>query len=140
LGLVGVAGSWLCGDFVVACCYGREFTGHAEVLTWVMLAATLLFAGRFLGDALTAMRCVRIQLVTQTASAFVVLVGSILTLPDGGLVGLAKVLTAALALRVAVFLVCFIVQTREKPLAASCLAVDRPAHYRSPAPGMELAG
>jgi O-antigen/teichoic acid export membrane protein len=139
LGLAGVAASWLCGDFIVLCCYGHEFTGQADVLTWVMLAATLLFFARFLGDALTAMRCVRSLLLTQTASALVVLVGSIATLPGGGLVGLAQVLTAALALRAAVFLLCFLVQTREKPLPASCLAADSPEQYGSPTAGLEMA-
>jgi O-antigen/teichoic acid export membrane protein len=99
LGAIGILFAWIVGDYAVAILFGEEYSGRADVLVWLMVAVTILYASRFVADALTAVRCTRVQWVAQGASALVVLLGGIAVLPSAGLNGMAAVLSAALALR-----------------------------------------
>lgn len=106
-GGLGVVLVWLAGEWVVTPIYGPEYAQHVNVLLWLMGAAAILYAVRFLADALTAMRCVRIHLAVQALSALCVLLGGIWCVPTSGMVGMAKVLMLAFALRGIILLVCF---------------------------------
>ena len=106
-GAVGVGTVWLAGEWIVAPVYGEQYARHIDVLFWLMIAASALYAVRFLADALTAMRCVRIHLVVQGVAASIVLVGGILAAPRYGMVGMAQVLLLALLVRGAILLACF---------------------------------
>jgi O-antigen/teichoic acid export membrane protein len=111
LGAVGMIGVWFAGDLVIGLFYGQGFLGHNDVLMWLMAAAAILYASRFVADALTAMRRTHGQLVSQGVAALVVLGGGVLVLPRFGLMGIAQVLTVACALRGAILAYCFIVNS-----------------------------
>ncbi len=106
-GAVGVLIVWVAGAWIVAPVYGDEYAQHTEVLLWLMGGASIMYAVRFLADALTAMRCVRIHLFAQALGATVVLVGGLLIVPTSGMIGMAQVLLLAFALRGVVLLGCF---------------------------------
>jgi O-antigen/teichoic acid export membrane protein len=117
IGLLGLACASLFGEPLVSRCYGPVYAWRIDVLMWLMAAATLLFAARFFSDALTAMRCSRVQLLAQAVAAIVVIAGSVAVLPRHGLVGVAIVLTVAFALRGIILVACFWLETRpQQPL------------------------
>lgn len=118
-GAIGVLVVWIAGAWIVAPVYGDEYAQHVDVLLWLMVAASILYAVRFLADALTAMRCVRIHLAVQAMSALVVLVGGLLVVPSHGMIGMAQVLMLAFALRGAVLLACFWWRTGQLQAKAS---------------------
>lgn len=111
LGTVELLGAWLVGEPVIALLYGREYSAQAGVLNWLMATSTLSFAGRFVADALTAMRATRIQLFVQGLTVAVVAVGGIAVLPQAGLDGIARILTAAFAVRFATLAGCFYIES-----------------------------
>ena len=106
-GALGVLVVWMAGKWLVAPLYGEEYAEHVDVLIWLMGAASILYAVRFLADALTAMRCVPIPLVVQGMAALAVLVGGVLLVPHRGMVGMAQVLMLAFALRGILLMMCF---------------------------------
>jgi O-antigen/teichoic acid export membrane protein len=112
LGVAGLIASQLVGARIAALVYGAEYARHTDVLAWLLAAAAALFATRFVGDALTAMRCTKIQVTSQAIVALVVAIGGVAVLPHSGLAGMAMVLTLAFVLRGAILSACFYWETR----------------------------
>ena len=118
-GAVGLLAVWLLGEWLVAPLYGAEYAEHVDLLIWLMAAASILYAVRFLADALTAMRCVRIHLFVQGLAAAIVLFGGLMVVPTSGMIGMAQVLMLAFLMRGAVLLVCFWWRTGQLELRAA---------------------
>jgi O-antigen/teichoic acid export membrane protein len=124
LGIAGIVAAQFAGSSIVTLVYGSEYAKRADVLMWLLAAAAALFAARFIGDALTAMRCNKIQLTSQAFVALVVLVGGWAVLPQAGLAGMAQVLTAAFAMRVVILAACFSVESGKLNPAQPVLSVE----------------
>lgn len=89
VGLAGVGISLLWGDAILTLCYGPEYGGHADVLSWLMAAAAVMFGHVFLGNGLNALGAFRPRVPVQSATLLVVAVGCALLGPPWGLQGIA---------------------------------------------------
>jgi O-antigen/teichoic acid export membrane protein len=114
LGVVGIFGAWGLGTRIIAYVYGTDYLGHNNLLMWLMGAACLLYASRFLADALTAMRCARALLIVQSLTVIMVILGGYWTILLAGLEGMAKVLALSLAVRALLLLSLFWLITSQR--------------------------
>ena len=92
LGLAGVLGALLAGEWVLNLLYGPEYAAEAGVFVWIMVAAGISYLASFMGYGVTAARVFALQLILSGIPALAAAGLSVLLIPDGGLQGAAMVL------------------------------------------------
>lgn len=112
LGFLATAVLWLAGAPLMRLCFGPEYAQHQTVLVWLMAAASALYTGRFVADALTAMRCTKVQIAIQLITAAALLLAGAAVTPQYGLLGLAKLMLAVYLMRVLAMTGCFLHATK----------------------------
>ena len=88
-----------------------------------MGAAAVLYSVRFIADALTAMRCVRIHIIVQFIAVLIVLIGGMLALPTAGMLGMVKVLLLAFFVRGVILFAGFWWMTRSTQAAGETYSI-----------------
>ncbi len=95
LGGSGVAAALIGGHSILQLVYGSEYAEHADVFTWVAVAAAIAYVASFLGYGMTAARC----FAAQAPLFLVVTVSTVITcallIPQHGMQG--AVLAAIIA-------------------------------------------
>lgn len=89
LGALGLLVAWAIGGRVLEILYGPAYADHADVLTWMMVAAAFGYLASFCGYATTALRLFKIQPVLIAVATLVGAVASILLIPEHGVLGAA---------------------------------------------------
>lgn len=56
LGLIGIAGSWVLGDWLLALIYGDAFAGKGSLFVWVMCAGAVSYLSQLFSVSLTVAR------------------------------------------------------------------------------------
>lgn len=100
LGAVSVLVAFVVGRDILTLFYKPEYAQHADLLVWIMVAAAIGYMSSFLGDAIVAVRYLRIQiplfvLVTATSA-----ICSYWLIPIYGLQGAALAVIIALIIEV----------------------------------------
>jgi O-antigen/teichoic acid export membrane protein len=101
LGLATIAVAALAGERLLAHAYSAEYAVHANVLTWLAIAASFGYVASALGTAVTAARRFVEQSVIAALALAVAALASHLLVPRFGLVGAAWALLAASATQAA---------------------------------------
>jgi O-antigen/teichoic acid export membrane protein len=101
-GLCGAAAwlvCWLWGPQLLTLLYTKEYARHADVLSWLMVAAAIWYVAGIFSTAVTATRSFRIQMPIILAAVLVATLACIPLVPRFGLVGAAWGVTAGMATR-----------------------------------------
>lgn len=99
IAVLGVLMTILAGREILATLYNPEYANHADIFTWLMVAAGISYISAFLGAGITAARYFRIQFPLQLIVVIVMLVASALLIPSNGLLGAALATCIAFAVR-----------------------------------------
>jgi O-antigen/teichoic acid export membrane protein len=99
IGLAGVAVAVVLGRFSLNLLYGPDYAEQTPLLIWLMLGVPVLYGSQFLGNAVTAMRCLRTVIVAQVAALATLIVGSAIAAPFWGTIGIAAALIACHVVR-----------------------------------------
>ncbi len=86
-GLIGIAAVGCAGERIVTIVYSANYAQYSPLLTGLMAAATLLYAGQFLGYGMTAARIFRAQVPLFVLVAAATAAGCVLLIPRQGLQG-----------------------------------------------------
>ena len=89
MGVGGVAVAWWVGAPVLRLLYGPEYSEHATLFVWLMIAGAATYFGAFLGVAVTAMRRFRFQAQIHAANVLLVFLLAAALVPRFGLLGAA---------------------------------------------------
>ena len=89
LGLAGTLIVFVAGKQILTIIYRAEYAEHVNVFLWIMVSASIGFAGGFLGHGLTAARYFRVQVPINVIGLMIILATSYLLIPTYGLVGAA---------------------------------------------------
>jgi O-antigen/teichoic acid export membrane protein len=94
LGGVALACVALAGRFLLGALYRPEYGEHADVLLWLVVAASVGWAYVFIGTAVSAMRRFHVQLPIHLVSTAVLVIACWLLVPPCGLLGAAWAILA----------------------------------------------
>ncbi len=99
-GLIGMSVVALAGERLVGIVYNASYTPYASLLTGMMVAATLLYAGQFLGYAMTAARIFRPQAPLFLLAAGATTAACSVLIPRDGLRGAVTAMSVGFAVQV----------------------------------------
>jgi len=89
IGFIGILLALFFGSSILRIIYSKEYALHADILVWIMFAATISYVARSLGFGMTAVRYFRSQLVLFIIVIVATLSGSIWLIPKYGIIGAA---------------------------------------------------
>jgi O-antigen/teichoic acid export membrane protein len=127
LGVAGILASALAGDRILALLYTKEYSRMARVLTMLCAGSALSFVASFLGYAMTALRCYRIQVPITFCVVLITLVSCYWLTGRYGLMGTA---VGMLAGNLGQLLMCAAViwqttrRNRKNVVAGSCSVIS----------------
>jgi len=101
-GLCGAAAwlvCWLWGPQLLTLLYTKEYARHADVLSWLMVAAAIWYVAGILSTAVTATRSFRVQVPILFAVVLVTGGAALLLVPKYGLLGAGWSVVAGMAAR-----------------------------------------
>jgi O-antigen/teichoic acid export membrane protein len=87
LGIAGIIVAKVAGQELLTMLFRPEYAEHANLLPWIMGAATISYLAQFLGFGMTAAGCYNPQVVLFFVSNLVVALGSYWLIPQRGLPG-----------------------------------------------------
>jgi O-antigen/teichoic acid export membrane protein len=117
-GLFGVLLTVVIGKPVLGIIYTQDYVQYHQLFVLLMIAGTLMYAGSFLGFALTAMRKFSIQPILSSIWVMATLILSIQIIPSYGLTGAAVVAiitTAIQLLTLAITVIWYLSQAKKHP-------------------------
>ncbi len=96
LGIAGVLGAWLIGGWLLTLMYRPEYGAHNHIFILIMVAAGIGYVGWFVGDAMTAVRRLRVQALLFLVMTLATIGACAWLIPQLGLTGaaLATMVTA----------------------------------------------
>ncbi len=100
LGVVGVLVSLLAGRRVLTLLYGPEYAGYTDVLTYLMVASSLMYIFGIQGTGLTAQRRFRVQALLHASFTILALFLSSLFIAKYGIRGASYAILAQTAIMV----------------------------------------
>jgi len=100
IGIVGILVSMVAGQRLLTLLYRPEYATHVDVLVWLMVAASISWAGSFLGYGLTAARYFRSQIPWICSTTLATVLACAILVPAHHLLGaaLATVIAALVQL------------------------------------------
>jgi O-antigen/teichoic acid export membrane protein len=87
VGIVGVVGALLIGEWFLAVFFGPEYAVHNSVLIWVMVSTAIATSFVYLGTAMTAWRNLKAQAVIVLCKCVLVLVVCYTLIPEHKSIG-----------------------------------------------------
>ena len=87
IGLGGIMGSYLLGEWVLAMFYNNEYRGYGGLFVWVMTGGMMMYCSAIIGCGLTAMRSFKIQSWLSLVVISIVAAVSFYSIPIVGLKG-----------------------------------------------------
>lgn len=81
--------AWLIGGWILTLIYGPEYGAHNHIFVLVMIAAGIGYVGWFVGDAMTAVRCLRAQALLFLTMTIATIGACAWLIPPFGLTGAA---------------------------------------------------
>ncbi|MDF2179787.1 hypothetical protein P2G88_16165 [Aliiglaciecola sp. CAU 1673] len=104
LGLMGVALSWLLGDWLLSLFYSQAMAAMHNEFIWIMAAAMIRYGYIFIGTGLNALKAFHIQTFIALAGTATVFIACLLWVPQAGTLGAAKAMFTATALEFMLYL------------------------------------
>lgn len=95
IGAVGVTVALIWGRQILTILYHPEYAENASVLTWLMVAAGVLYVSWFMGFGMTAARYFRVQMPLFIIVSLVLLATCFFLIPAWGLLGAAMAMIIA---------------------------------------------
>lgn len=121
-GLVGILLTILIGKQVLGIFYTQDYVGYHKLFILLMITGMLMYAGSFLGFALTAMRKFRIQPILSIIWVVSTIILSLVLIPTYGLTGAAYVsiiTTGIQLLSLAITVIWYLFQAKKNHKQAS---------------------
>ena len=125
LGFISILVAIIAGKWILTLVYGVEYAAHSDVFVWIMVAGALTYISSFLGYGMTALRQFREQAVVNILFTAVILIASILLIPDYKLQGAVYAVCLLYLFQIPVKALFIVLGTR------SCLSANPPRHVTS---------
>lgn len=116
IGTGAIVVALIVGEAILTLIYGYQYADYSHLLTLVMIAGCLSYAGNFLGVAVTSMRKFKVQVPIHLAKLLTSSVVGFLLIKGHGLLGAAWVLIITTALGVSAFTILILCETRKAKL------------------------
>lgn len=105
--IASVMGAYLVGPQIISVVYSSEFAEHRAALVWLAAACGIMLGGRFIGNAITVARRLKIQIATNSAALILLVALNFALVPNYGIAGATASITIAAIVSVGLnFLVC----------------------------------